>query len=299
VSIVVPNFNGRAHLERYFGSVVRVAAERPGTEVIVVDDASTDDSVAFLGRAFPGIRVIERLRNGGFGEAANTGAMAASGEILVFLMTDLEAEQGLLAPLLEHFADPKVFAVSPRIITAGAEHGDASITRIVFSRGMFHLDWPGVRPGYQGNGHPQEIAFATGGAMACDRAKFLALGGFDPLYAPFYWEDVDLSYRARRRGWRVLSEPQSVVYHPEPHAIISALPASRHAARISERNRFLFTWANADRAVMLLRHGAWSVPRLVLRLCRGEWDCVLAFLSALARAPRALARRRRDRVKPR
>ena len=286
VSIIVPNYNGRTVLEKYFQSIVRAAeCSDQVRELIVVDDASTDDSVSYLRQEFPVVRILERERNGGFGEACNAGARAASGDILLFLMTDLEVTSDFVAPLVAHFSDPTVFAVGPRIITNAGGGENAGITRLVFSRGMFGIEWPGARPEYRGNGHAQEISFAIGGAMACDRARFLELGGFHPVFAPFCWEDVDLSYRARKRGWRVLAEPRSIVVHPEAHATIDRLPKSRKVGEIVRRNKLLFTWLNLHDRRLLALHGVWLVIKLLRWACRRDWASWRGFGMAIRRLP--------------
>jgi GT2 family glycosyltransferase len=293
VTVVVPNYNGRGLLERYFPSAVRAAEACPGTEVIVVDDASADDSVDYVRRAFPGVGVIERPVNGGFGEACNTGAQAARGDILAFVMTDLEVEPGFLLPLVGHFDGAATFAVGPRIrIRDSGEHSNASITRLVLRHGMFHIEQPfGSNPA-RGNGQPEEVVFVPGGAMACDRAKFLELGGFDPIFAPFCWEDVDICYRARKRGWRVVSDPRSVVVHPKGHATIDQLPESIRAGEIARRNELLFTWLNLHDRVLLAKHWAWLAVRLLRRAVRADRGYLRAFGRAVRRAPAAIRARR-------
>src|SRR4030095_3826855 len=88
-----------------------------------------------------------------------------------------------------------------------------------------------------------EVLFACGGAAAYDRSLWVALGGLDPLYAPFYWEDVDLSWRARKRGWRIVHVPASVVHH-EHSATIGSRFDARRVRIVYERNRLLFQWKN-------------------------------------------------------
>src|ERR1051325_10925115 len=112
-SIVIPNWNGQSLLESYLPSVLAAAGREPGTEVIVVDNGSTDDSAAVAERI--GARVIRLDRNLGFGGGSNAGFRAAKNDIVLLLNSDMRVEPDLLAPLLEGFADPAVFAVSCQI----------------------------------------------------------------------------------------------------------------------------------------------------------------------------------------
>ncbi len=114
-SIVIPNWNGRDLLEKYLPSVVNSIAGLPGSEVIVVDNASEDGSAEFMREKFPSVRVLAQTRNLGFGGGSNAGFAAAKNDIVVLLNSDMRVEPDFLAPLLEGFTDEKVFAVSCQI----------------------------------------------------------------------------------------------------------------------------------------------------------------------------------------
>ncbi len=201
-SVVIPNWNGRDLLEKYVPSVVAAMAGHPDNEIIVVDNASADDSVAFLAANFPQVRVVPLPRNLGFGGGSNTGFQNAKNDIVVLLNSDMEVEPDFLAPLLNGFSHPSVFAVS---------------CQIFFRDPAKHREETGLTQGWWENGglrvthraDPQvDRAFPCfypgGGSGAYDRAKFLELGGFDHLFRPFYVEDTDLGMMAWKRGWRVL-----------------------------------------------------------------------------------------------
>lgn len=141
---------------------------------------------------------------------------------------------------------------------------------------------------------PSEVLFACGGAAAINRSLWEALGGLDPLFAPFYWEDVDLSWRARRRGWPILHVPASVVHH-EHGATIGARFERTAVSVIYERNRLLFHWKNLTSTRLLARHLLWLPPRLV-RALFGRPAFLRGFVLALRRAPAALRARRIERA---
>jgi GT2 family glycosyltransferase len=126
--------------------------------------------------------------------------------------------------------------------------------------------------------------FASGGAALFDREKLAQLGGFDTLYAPFYWEDVELSYRAWKRGWRVLFEPESRVRH-QVSSTIGARFRKRAVRAVMHRNRLLAHWVHLHDPAMWRAHVAYVVLLALVAPLRGD----LAFLGGLAQA---LARRR-------
>ncbi len=118
VSLVVPNYNGRDLLRRNVPTLLRAASAYPGdVEVVVVDDGSSDDSVAVLEAEFPTVRTVFHEQNRGFGPACHTGIEAAQHEVVVLLNSDVAVEEDFIQPLMRHFArDPQVFSVSPLIL---------------------------------------------------------------------------------------------------------------------------------------------------------------------------------------
>jgi GT2 family glycosyltransferase len=231
-SIVIPNFNGRQLLEKHLPKVVAAAGK---AEVIVVDDASTDDSVAFLKKGYPQVRLIQHQTNRRFAAACNTGVTQAKGRVVVLLNNDVSPEKGLIAPLMRHFEDSNTFAVGCREIER--QNGREVIsgrTACAFRRG-FLVHW---RPKDQ---ESEDTCWTFGGSMAVDREKYLRLGGMDELFAPAYWEDIDLSWRAKKRGWQVVFEHKAVVHHH--HESTNPQELGRVRMKLyAYRNQILFSW---------------------------------------------------------
>ncbi len=115
-SVVVLTYNGRALLETCLDSIVRCRPGEPEIEVVVVDDASTDGTTAWLTRAHPGVRLVRLGRNRGFCGAANAGIAAARGEFIQLLNNDTEVTPGWLSAGLAAFADPTVGSVTPLVL---------------------------------------------------------------------------------------------------------------------------------------------------------------------------------------
>ncbi len=241
VSVVIPNWNGRDLLEKYLPSVVDALAHYPESEIIVVDNASSDDSVEFMRTRFPQVTVLALPVNLGFGGGSNAGFGAARNDIVVLLNSDMRVESDFLAPLLDGFTSDDVFAVSCQIFLSDPtkRREETGLTAGWWEDGKLrvtHHDEPSVD-------QPFPCFYAGGGSSAFDRAKFLELGGFDELLAPFYLEDTDLGFLAWKRGWKVLYQPASVVYH-EHRGTIGRKFSPAFIDSILKKNYLLFAWKN-------------------------------------------------------
>ena len=267
VSVVIPTWNGREHLERNLPSVIDALADNPEDEILVVDNASTDGTREMLSRRFPGVRHVSLDTNLGFGGGSNAGFRAAHHDMVVLLNNDMRVDADFLAPLIEGFRDPRTFAVSSQIFfTDPAKRREET--------GLTQAAW---RNGRLTVGHVIDekvndlfpTFYAGGGSSAYDRRKFLALGGFDALWEPFYLEDTDISYSAWKRGWIVLFQPRSIVHHDHRGTIGKHFSAS-FIRRALEKNHLLFAWKNIHDWRLLGPHFAWLYAGLWIRLLGGE-----------------------------
>lgn len=288
VSVVIPAFNGRHHLEANLPPLLDATKSASGVEVIVVDDGSSDGTPEFVAGQFPGVKVVALGRNRGFAPACNAGVDAAGGEVVYLLNSDARVLPGFLAPLLERFADPTVFAVGSGEIPTQRE-GMLAVPIPFFRFGLFGHRYVEAAIGAR----PLPVWFVSAGHAAFSREKFRELGGFDELYRPFYWEDIDLCCRAWRRGWKVALEPASLVHH-EGKGTISRFFAPGTIRRVYWKNRFLFTWKNLRDGALIAQHLA-CLPFLLagLPLVRGP-AALGGFRQALGQLPEALRKRRRE-----
>jgi GT2 family glycosyltransferase/glycosyltransferase involved in cell wall biosynthesis len=293
-SVVIPNWNGRDLLANYLPSVVEAMGGNSDNEIIVVDNGSEDGSAAFLRERFPGVRVLTLDRNLGFGGGSNAGFRAAKNDIVVLLNSDMRVQPDFLAPLLEAFTDERVFAVS---------------CQIFFSDPAKLREETGLTQGWWENGglrvrHRIDAAitgtfpcfYGGGGSCAFDRSKFLELGGFDELLRPFYLEDTDLGYEAWKRGWKVLYQPRSVVYH-EHRGTIGKRFSKHEIDRVLKKNFILFCWKNIHEWRRLWSHFFFTFAGAVLSAFFGDsperaslpglWRASLQLPSALRSRARA------------
>ncbi len=256
-SIVIPNWNGRDLLEKYLPSVIQAASHNSGNEVLVVDNGSSDGSAAFVRERFPAVTLLCLPENLGFGGGSNAGFRAAKNDVVVLLNSDMRVHENFLAPLLAGFTDESVFAVSCQIYLSDPQkrREETGLTEGWWEDGRLrvsHREDSAI-------GVPFPCFYAGGGSSAFDRAKFLELGGFDELLAPFYLEDTDLGFLAWKRGWKVLYQPESVVFHEHRGTIGRKFPP-RYIDSILKKNYLLFTWKNIHAWPSLLASfgAAWS-----------------------------------------
>ncbi len=250
-SIVIPNWNGRDLLQKFLPSVVAATAPHPDHEIIVVDNASTDGSVEWLKEQFPELRVLALSSNHGFGGGSNFGFKAARNDIVVLLNNDMRVEADFLSPLLEPFSDPRVFSVSCQIFFSDPDRRreETGLTETWWERGSLrasHRTDEAIR-------HPYPCAYPGGGSSAFDRKKFLQLGGFDELLRPFYYEDTDLGHMAWKRGWKLLYQPASIVFH-EHRGTIGKRFSQAYIDGVLKKNVILYCWKNIHGWKMLLPH---------------------------------------------
>ena len=280
-SIVILNWNGRELLEDCLPAVVR-AIETDGRdhEILVVDNGSTDGSAEWIRRYFPRARILELDRNLGFGEGNNRGVAAARHNIVVLLNNDMIVDPSFLAPLLEPFADPDVFAVSAQILfPVGQRRQETGNTDGHFQRGRLHLSHEPVRRTH----HKRRflpVLWAGGGSSAFRRDYFLRLKGFAPIFSPCYVEDTDMSYRAWRRGLRVLFAAASQVVHRHRSSSRRLFNEGQIQEMIEQR-KLWYLWKNFQLRSLLSHF-------LLYPIHVGQAITLAGYLGALARAPGAL-----------
>lgn len=217
IKIVILNWNGAAHLSRFLGSVVASAEGVAG--VVVADNGSTDDSVAYVRGAYPSVEVIELDRNYGFAEGYNQALERVEAEYVVLLNSDVECPKGWIEPLVRCLDQhPEVAACAPKLRSserreefeyAGAAGGFIDYLGYPFCRGRLLRSIEQDRGQYD---TACEVFWASGAAMCCRLATYRALGGLDGGYFA-HMEEIDLAWRMQLAGWRLRVVPESVVYH--------------------------------------------------------------------------------------
>ena len=284
LSIVIVNWNVRELLRRCLASIAgsdglfvqgaQPPAESAGgserrwlAEVIVVDNASSDDSVAMLAEAFPWVQVIANRENLGFTKANNQGLAASGGRYVLFLNPDTEATPQAIGQMLAHAEDhPDVGILGPQL-----RYGDGGVQssrRRFPTLATFFLEstvlqkkWPRNRilDRYFVLDKPDDaisqVDWVVGACMLVRRAVLDAIGGFDEGFF-MYSEELDLCHRAVDAGWRVVYYPQAVVTHYEGKSseqVVAARHIRFHTSRVRYVRKYHGTAAAAAvRAFLLL-----------------------------------------------
>jgi GT2 family glycosyltransferase len=256
VSVVIPNWNGAQHLPTCLDALRRQTY--PQTEIIVVDNASSDGSLGLLARAYPEVHVIALKENHGFAGACNAGIRAARGDIVALLNNDTEADPGWAAAVVDAFTrHPEAGLVASKMLLF--DRRDTFHTAGDFYR----LDGiPGNRGVWQtdtGQFEREEHVFsACGGSAAYRRAMLDQIGLLDEAFF-FSCEDVDLAWRAQLAGWKCVYTPKAVVYHK-----LSATGGGPIAAYHDGRN-FIWLIAKNYPSSLWRRHRG-AIVRAQLRL---------------------------------
>jgi GT2 family glycosyltransferase/glycosyltransferase involved in cell wall biosynthesis len=266
-SLVIPNWNGKDLLERFLPSWLDAIAAHPGSEVLIVDNGSTDGSAEWIRENYPEVHLLALPQNLGFGGGSNAGLRAARNDVAVLLNSDMRVEPDFLAPLLAGFIDETVFAVSCQIFL-----GDKTKRRE--ETGLTEGRWQdgALRVGHREDREVNRLFpcfYGGGGSCAFDRRKFFELGGFDELLAPFYLEDTDLGFLAWKRGWKVLYQPASVVHH-EHRGTIGKNFSPAYIQSILQKNFLLFTWKNIHGWKRLATHFLFSFAGAVMTAWSGD-----------------------------
>lgn len=242
VSVVIPNLNGEKLLEKNLPFLL-AAKDNPENcilEIIIVDDGSWDQSVKLIANKFPQIKLIKHKVNRGFSASVNTGTRMAKGDLVLLINTDVVPERDFLVPIFKHFEDDKVFAVSLHESGFGWAKGS-------FFGGYIQLAMS------EETDSSHRSFYVSGGSGVFRRSIWMELGGMDEkLLSPFYWEDIDLCFRAEKRGYVNLWEPDGKVVHNH-ESTISKFPKV-YVQRIKERNQLLVIWKNIHSPALIRNH---------------------------------------------
>ncbi|MBI4447102.1 MAG: glycosyltransferase [Acidobacteria bacterium] len=288
ISVVIPTWNGLELLCRNLPSVITSAEHYKAvtgfeTEILVIDDSSRDETAAEIPARFPEICLIRRAVNGGFAAACNTGFHHSRFPLVALLNNDVRIDPEYLFHHARHFQDPDVFAVTAKVYewdsTTFATGGRVGRFRRGFWSVYFNYD---VLPSGGEWIHARRLlsAYAIGGFATYDRLKLKELGGFNELLAPFHWEDVDLSYRGWKRGWKIKYEPRSIAYH-RASSTIDAHFHKRYVEMVSLRNRLLFHWIHLHSQTLFASHIAVLMALMLSRLLVLDYGFYYALFSAL------------------
>jgi len=245
VAVVILNWNGKEYLEQFLPALVLHAGS--DAEIIVTDNASTDDSVSFLEEHYPDIRIIQNPVNAGFARGYNLALQQVRADYYVLLNSDIEVTENWLKPVINLMdQDENIGACQPKIRSyldrtsseyAGAAGGDIDEYGYPFCRGRIFLT---IEEDHGQYDDTVEISWATGACLFVRSELFHRLGGLDDDFFA-HMEEIDFCWRLHNYGYRVMYCPHSTVYHIGG----GTLPkASWRKTYLNFRNNFILLYKN-------------------------------------------------------
>ncbi len=241
ISVIIPVYKNR---DSFLSNLRHNTPYLKDTEIIIVNDDPSESLKNDL-RQFKDITLIENSSNLGFGSAIHVGVKKAKHKLVMLLNSDvLLLDTSYTKAISPIEKDPSVFAIS----FAQREKNGTIVGKnsIYWKNGFFHhKKADNTVSGING--------WAEGGACIFSKKRYDEIGGFDPLYTPFYWEDVDLSYRAWKRGYKILFEKNILVEHHH-ESTIKTYFSGKKIQTIAYRNQLIFIWKNMNDFNMLFSH---------------------------------------------
>ena len=301
LSIVIPTYNAVGKVE---GLLTRLHhfQQKYGEQyqIIVTDDASTDGTPGEVRRLFPETIVVENKRNQGFGGNVMAGAALATNKYLAEINSDIELCGNPFKDMIDELErDPKLFAVMPLIFNRAMDKVE-NLARLYCYRGLcWHTELPEedqwsavmrhlLTSASDVKARLHDIAakdapipsVLCAAAFVCRRDRFEEVRGFDPRYRPFYWEDVDLDYKARRNGWHCSVLPRAAVIHRHSETI-NRVHGQRKLLYL-RLNQIRFVTAHLDQLPEMRAPRFWWWARGVREMFGGEPELRRAYFRAAA-----------------
>lgn len=302
ISLCIVNYNGLRHLERTLPAILALRQEF--AEILLVDNASTDGSVAFVEAGFPEVRIVRLGANDGPGAARNAGLAAARTELVLFVDNDVVPEPGCAATLAQALAEhPRAAVAAPRILYAHKPdivQYDGADNHYLGLMILHHQDMPRARA----DATVRAVDGVVSAAFMVARSR-LQGEGFDPSFF-IYVEDHDFGLRLRLLGAEILSVPNALCLHGDGSDGLSVRAVgsyTRRRAYLLIRNRWLLILKNyTARSLLVLAPAllAFELAQLAIAAKKGwlsEWWSALRWVVAHRAA--ILEERRRIQAKRR
>lgn len=267
VSIIIPNYNGVALLEKYLPDTLKaIRYAEVSYEIIIVDDHSSDGSVDFVRVNYPEVKLLVNDSNRGFSYTCNQGIQLAEMDLVMLLNSDVSLTEEYFSRLWRYFEDQDAFGVMSRIMNKDMKIEDAA--RFLAFSGMKFK----ATNFFYSNDPTKKVptAYLSGANALICREKLLELGGFDEVFSPFYCEDVDLSFRAWRLGWKCYYEHEAICYH-EVSTTTRKVKSRRALQAAVYKNKFILHAIHLDGLELGLWYAQLIFIEVFLRLLIGKF----------------------------
>lgn len=292
IDIIIPNYNGSHLIEKNIKFVLDSIVPYDSS-VIIVDDGSMPSDKEHLRNVVSGLRdkriqLHEHKKNKGFSSAVNTGVKISNADFVVLLNSDVVPKQDFLMPPISKLnRDDKLFAVG---CMDESIEGEKKVFRgrgvARWEKGMLHHS--------RGEVDRTDTFWVSGGSGVFRRSMYEALGGMDEIYNPFYWEDIDLSYRAQKSGYTILFDRDSEVTHFHEKGAIMSNFTSSQVTTTAYRNQFVFIWKNISTPHLLVDHFLHLPIHIFGAFKRGDFNLVKGLFLAIALLPAIMNKRKKQ-----
>jgi len=226
ITVVIPSFNGLHLLKKHLPQVLQAV---PSATIVVIDDGSTDNTPQSIAKNYPQVTCLVNPQNIGFTASINRAVQETESDYIVLLNNDVQPLPGLLDSALPLLKQKDVLAVT-------FAEADSSWPEISFHHGQIQFTQG------QDRSKPHYSGWASGGSCIIKRSVWDKLGGFNPIYSPGYWEDIDLGWRAWKAGYKIVWHPACKVIHQHESTFKKLNPTK--IRQIKERNQLLFNLQN-------------------------------------------------------
>ena len=285
ISVIIPNYNGIDLLRRNLPTLLASLKEvGESFEIIIVDDYSSDNSVEFLREQYPEVQIIVNERNYGFARTCNVGIAAAQGEFTCVVNTDVQFTNQYFKNALEVLRNTGAFAILGDIhnYIDGKLEIQKTAAQIDFKRGLLRFSATNElnpsRFGWRSGDH----FLALGCCFVARTSELKNLGGFNEIFVPFYWEDVDLCLRAFKAGLKVEFCYDCPVVHYASGTIARTRTNTKRRL-VSQRNKFLFAWMHMTTKKERLLHAWYLFYSLAIRWLVLDWKFYVSLCAATIR----------------
>ena len=293
IDVVIPNYNGNVLLRENLPKVI-ASCEQYNSSIIIVDDGSDKeefDNVAKIINELhsKNILLVRNEKNLGFSSTVNKGVAQSNADFVVLLNTDVIPENNFLEAALKDLEmDKNLFGVG---FMDKSIEDDKTVLR---GRGLGAFK-RGFVVHNRGEVNKEDTFWISGGSSIVRRDIFKKLSGFDTIYDPFYWKDIDLSYRARKSGFTIRFEPKSAVVHKHSEGAIRKNFTDFKVKKIAYRNQLIFVWKNITDFSLLISHILWLPFHVITAALRFDRAFIVGFLLAVIKVPDIIIKRSEQR----
>lgn len=294
IEIIIPTFNNFNLVRQNLPKIIKSVSSLKNISISIVDDGSSineqENLKAFVGSVIKKNEIKLNLmlfaKNVGFASNVNRVALESDSDLIVLLNSDVYPENKFLDYVLPYFADEKLFGVG---MMDKSREGKKEVLR---GRGLTY--WKkGMFLHKRGEIDKNSTSWISGGSSVMRTSVFKKIGGFNKLYNPFYWEDIDISYVARKMGYQILFVPQSKVVHSHSQGSIKKHFTSEVVTVISYRNQLIFVWKNITDFNLLASHFLFIPYYLFSTIIRFDFKFLAGFLLAVRLLPDIMSSRRK------